>query len=188
MAGKKSGADAIAEPLANGAEPAPAASRRPKLAASRPDSRLPAKPPFPWEMIYLFARIFYDMRSRCEEALKPHGVTTMQFTIMATLERWSGLSSAELSRRFNVTPQTMGEMIGNLERRALVERLQDPANRRALRLNLTASGRKLVKLCNTAMDHVETQMLKGLSRREIEELRERLLSLNAHLGIGDERP
>ncbi len=38
------------------------------------------------------------------------------------------------------------------------------------------------------MDHVETQMLKGLSRREIEELRERLLSLNAHLGIGDERP
>ncbi len=79
-------------------------------------------------------------------------------------------------------------MIGNLERRLLVERTQDPANRRALRLSLTASGRKLVKLCNTAMDKVETQMLKGLSRREVEELRERLLSLNAHLGIGQDRP
>ena len=188
MAGKKTGADAIAKPLANAAVPASRTAARPKLATTRAEGHLPATPPFPWEMIYLFARIFYDMRSRCEEALKPHGVTTMQFTIMATLERWNGLSSAELSRRFNVTPQTMGEMIGNLERRLLVERKQDPANRRALRLNLTASGRKLVKLCNTAMDKVETQMLKGLSRREVEELRERLLSLNAHLGIGQDRP
>jgi DNA-binding MarR family transcriptional regulator len=149
-------------------------------------NRAPSAPPFPWEMIYLFARIFYDMRVRCEEALKPHAVTTMQFTIMATLERWNGLSSAELSRRFNVTPQTMGEMIGNLERRLLVERRQDPANRRALRLSLTTNGKRLVKLCNAAMDKVETQMLKGLSKREVEELRERMLSLADHLGIGRE--
>ena len=171
MRGKKSGEDAIRSPAA-------------KAKAAKPLP--PATPPFPWEMIYLFARIFYDMRGRCEDALKPYAVTTMQFTILATLGQWDGLSSAELSRRFNVTPQTMGEMIGNLERRLLVERRQDPANRRALRLSLTAAGVRLVKQCNVAMDKVETQMLKGLSKKEVDELRDRLMVLNTHLGIRNE--
>ncbi len=171
MRGKNSGKDA-SRPLAA------------KAKAAKPLP--PSKPPFPWEMIYLFARIFYDMRGRCEDALKPYSVTTMQFTILATLGQWQGLSSAELSRRFNVTPQTMGEMIGNLERRLLVERRQDPTNRRALLLSLTPDGAKLVKQCNVAMDKVETQMLKGLSKTEVDELRDRLLVLNTHLGISND--
>ncbi len=184
MRGKKSDAVAVRAPANAAPGPVRLRAARPKVVETPPEA--PRTSPFPWEMIYLFARIFYDMRNQCEEALKPNGVTTMQFTILATLERWSGLSSAELSRRFNVTPQTMGEMVGNLERRALVERRQDPANRRALRLRLTAAGRKLVKRGEAGMDKVETQMLKGLSRSQIDELRERLLILHSQLGAGSE--
>jgi len=182
MRGKKSDAVAVRAPANAAPGPARPRAARPKVVAASAEA--PRTPPFPWEMIYLFARIFYDMRNHCEEALKPSGVTTMQFTILATLARWNGLSSAELSRRFNVTPQTMGEMIGNLERRELVERRQDPANRRALRLSLTAAGRKLVKRGEAGMDKVETQMLKGLSRSQVDELRERLLTLHTQLGAG----
>jgi len=134
-------------------------------------------------MIYLLARIFYGMRNRCEDALRPYGLTPMQFTILATLGRWPDLSSAELSRRFDVTPQTMGEMIGNLERRRLLERSQDPANRRALLLSLTDDGRELVKTCNAAMGEVEAEMLSGLSQRELKDLRVRLGALHDHLGL-----
>jgi DNA-binding MarR family transcriptional regulator len=139
------------------------------------------EPPFRWGMIYLLARIFYAMRQRTEDALKPHNLTPMQFTIISTLGRRQGLSSAELSRRFSVTPQTMGEMIGNLERRSLVARVQDPANRRALKLNLTQEGERLLRLCETAMHDVEAAMFEDMSPREFEALRARMISLHGRL-------
>ena len=140
-------------------------------------------PPEKWGMIYLLARIFYAMRQRSEDALKPHNVTPMQFTILNSLRTWDGLSSAELSRRFGVTPQTMGEMIGNLERRALIARVQDPANRRALRLSLTAAGGRLLAACEGAMKAVEEEMFEDMSPRDLEALRGRMLGLHNHLGL-----
>lgn len=140
-------------------------------------------PPAKWGMIYVLARIFYAMRQKTEDALRPHNVTPMQFTIMGTLRSWDGLSSAELSRRFNVTPQTMGEMIGNLERRGLVDRVQDPANRRALRLSITPAGEQLYDACEAAMQAVEREMFANMSPRDAEALRARMLGLYGHLGL-----
>ena len=137
----------------------------------------------PWSMIYVFARLFYAVRLRSEDALKPYNLTPMQFTILHTLSRLSGMSSAELSRRFNVTPQTMGEMVANLERRALLVRGQDENNRRALRLTLTEDGRRLVKQCDADMGQVEAGLLEGLTPRQREELRATLGALHDHMGL-----
>ena len=143
----------------------------------------PDGPPEKWGMIYLLARIFYAMRQKSEDALRPHNLTPMQFTILNSLKTWQGLSSAELSRRFGVTPQTMGEMIGNLERRALVVRVQDPANRRALKLSLTPSGERLLDTCESAMQAVEADMFADMSPRDLEALRGRMVGLHNHLGL-----
>ncbi len=144
---------------------------------------VPLGPPDKWGMIYLLARIFYAMRQRSEDALGPNNLTPMQFTILASLKQWRGLSSAELSRRFGVTPQTMGEMIGNLERRALIVRVQDPSNRRALRLSLTPPGERMLEVCEAAMQTVEAQMFEHMSGRDLEALRQRLIGLHDHLGL-----
>ena len=146
----------------------------------------PNSPPEKWGMIYLLARIFYAMRQKSEDALRPHNLTPMQFTILSSLKRWDGLSSAELSRRFGVTPQTMGEMVGNLERRSLIARVQDPANRRALRLSLTAPGDRLLGVCEAAMQGVEVQMFEQMSSRDLEALRGRMIGLHDHLGLSFE--
>jgi DNA-binding MarR family transcriptional regulator len=144
---------------------------------------MPEGPPEKWAMVYLLARIFYAMRQKSEDALRPQNVTPMQFTILSALKRWDGMSSAELSRRFGVTPQTMGEMIGNLERRALIARVQDPSNRRALRLSLTPSGETLFGTCEAAMQAVEAEMFEQMSSRDLEALRGRMVSLYNHLGL-----
>jgi DNA-binding MarR family transcriptional regulator len=140
-------------------------------------------PPENWGLIYLLARIFYAMRQKSEDALRPYNLTPMQFTILDSLKRWNGLSSAELSRRFRVTPQTMGEMIGNLERRALIARVQDPANRRALRLSLTCAGEQLLASCATEMHAIEAKMFEQMSHRDIEGLKSRLRTLHDGLGL-----
>ena len=146
-------------------------------------SAVPVGPPDKWGMVYLLARIFYAMRQKSEDALRPHNLTPMQFTILSSLRRWRGLSSAELSRRFGVTPQTMGEMIGNLERRALIARVQDPTNRRALRLSLTTPGEHMLDVCETAMQAVEAHMFEEMSARDLDALRQRLIGLHDRLGL-----
>ncbi len=152
-------------------------------AASASGRKAPAAPPEKWGMIYLLARIFYVMRQRSEDSLRPHNLTPMQFTILHSLKSWDGLSSAELSRRFGVTPQTMGEMIGNLERRALIARVQDPANRRALKLSLTDAGGRALDICESAMQGVEAEMFEDMSSRDLEALRGRMIGLHNHLGL-----
>ena len=180
MSPKKSSAAAERLPDRAGSARARTAARNAPLEAIEdPQS---ANGPFPWSLIYLFARIFYAVRMRSEEALKPYSLTPMQFTILATLGRWPGLSSAELSRRFNVTPQTMGEMVANLERRSLVERGQDQSNRRALKLSLTDVGRALVRTCDAEMDKVEAEMVKGLTPTQRAELRASLAALHSEIG------
>lgn len=141
------------------------------------------EPPFRWGMVYLLARAFYALRERTEQALKPHNLTPMQFTILASLERWKGLNSAELSRRFKVTPQTMGEMIANLERRGLLVRLADPGNRRALKLELTADGVGLVDACTARVRQMELELFSTFSPEQVRELRTSLSALHLQLGI-----
>lgn len=181
MSSKKRAADPVAV-----LEPTERPRARP-AAASGPSADA-SKPPASWGMIYLLARIFYAMRHRTEDALKPYNLTPMQFTIMSTMSRFQGLSSAELSRRFRVTPQTMGEMIGALERRGLVVRAQDPANRRALRLDLTPEGVRLFHVCEAVMQEVEASMFEDMSPREQDALRARLVGLHARLGLAPSAP
>jgi DNA-binding MarR family transcriptional regulator len=138
--------------------------------------------PFEWGMVYLLARIFYGMRDRTEATLRPHNLTPMQFTILASLERWQDLTSAELSRRFKVTPQTMGEMIANLERRGLVVRREHPSNRRALRVALTAEGVLLLDACNARVRDMEADLFGAFTPKELAELRARLATLHLRLG------
>jgi len=141
------------------------------------------EPPFEWGMVYLLARLFYAVRDRTEATLRPHNLTPMQFTIMASLARWQGLTSAELSRRFKVTPQTMGEMIANLERRGLVARREDPGNRRALRVALTPKGGRLVDACNDRVREMEKELFGDFSPHELADLRTRLAALHLRLGV-----
>ena len=60
-----------------------------------------------------------------------------------------------LAGRTGLTHQSVGEMIAELERRGFVERLPDPADRRARLVTLTPEGRRLVRAAVTAIDAIE---------------------------------
>jgi DNA-binding MarR family transcriptional regulator len=139
--------------------------------------------PFRGGMVYLVARVFYEMKDRTEAVLQPAHLTPMQYTLLASIGRWEGMSSAELSRRFKVTPQTMGEMIAPLKRRGLVSPRPNPTNRRMQTLTLTDDGQRLVDDCSDRMRRMEMQMFSALSPGEVDDLRARLSALHAHLGI-----
>ncbi len=61
--------------------------------------------------------------------------------------------------------------------------MQDPANRRALRLSLTCAGEELLATCEIEMHAIEAKMFEQMSTREAEALKSRLQTLHDGLGL-----
>ena len=131
--------------------------------------------------LYLISYAFHASRTRLEKALRKYGLTGIQYTILDILSHQTGQSSAQLSRRFIVTPQTMGEMVAGLERRGLIKRVANPKNRRVLQTFLTADGERQLRQAVKDVARVETQVFKDMDAVSLRRLREILFRLNAHM-------
>src|SRR5919201_1928203 len=104
------------------------------------------------------------VRSRLRERF---GTTLPRLDLMAQLERHrEGLKMNELSRLLMVTGGNVTAIVDQLEKEALVERLDEPAGRRAFRIRLTRAGEKTFG--EMAREHEEwvVEMLSGLTRKE----------------------
>jgi DNA-binding MarR family transcriptional regulator len=81
------------------------------------------------------------------------------------------LSSAQLSRRFEVTPQTMFKLLAPLRRKGLIARRGVNSDRRALEVSLTPAGRRVLAQCEAAIDALEAELFRGFTGRELRNLR-----------------
>ena len=109
------------------------------------------------------------------------GTTLPRFDLMAQLERHrEGLKMNELSRLLMVTGGNVTAIVDQLEKEGLVERLDEPADRRAFRIRLTKSGDKTFAEMARAHEEWVVSLLSGLSRREHEELLKLLAKLKIH--------
>ena len=121
--------------------------------------------------LYLVHVLTHATRARLDGALEPFGVSSFQFTVLSVIARNEGLSSAALSQRFHVTPQAMGELVQLLERKGLIQRKEDPKNRKILRLKLTVAGNEVWKATNAVVTAFEHTLFAGRSEAEIAMLR-----------------
>jgi DNA-binding MarR family transcriptional regulator len=107
--------------------------------------------------------------------------TLPRFDLMAQLERHrEGLKMNELSRLLMVTGGNVTAIVDQLEKEGLVERLDEPDDRRAFRIRLTRKGEK--SFAEMASEHEEwvVELLAGLSKREQDELLKLLAKLKSH--------
>jgi DNA-binding MarR family transcriptional regulator len=123
----------------------------------------------------------YALRSMLDARLRAVSMTGIQYTILSLVERHEGISSAELSRRFFVTAQTMNEIINGMVQRGLLSRKEDPGNKRILRLRLSARGRKTLTECDAIADAIEHAAFDWMTTDEQEKLRESLRALTQGL-------
>ncbi|MCX5388948.1 MarR family winged helix-turn-helix transcriptional regulator [Streptomyces sp. NBC_00094] len=136
----------------------------------------------PPSLLYSVKQVELATRARLDELLKPSGVTALQYTALTVLERRDGMSSAELARNSFVTPQSMSDLVGALERRGLIARSPDPASRRRHVISLTGEGRALLALHAQAVKELEDEMLTGFTARERTAFRDFLNRSRAALG------
>jgi DNA-binding MarR family transcriptional regulator len=130
----------------------------------------------PPTLLYLMKQVELAVRARLDELVRPAGLTALQYTALTVLERHPDLTSAHLARNSFVTAQTMADMVTSLRDRRLIDRHQDPGDRRRLVLSLTEDGRALLDRYRPAVADLEAEMLGDLSVNQANDLRASLLS------------
>lgn len=100
------------------------------------------------------------------------GVTGAQWKVMFRLTRKPGLRQTDLAELLDLEPITLSRIIDRLEEAGLVERVADPADRRAWRLHVTAKAQPLVEKLRAIADEMTAEVFAGIDRKDIETTRQ----------------
>jgi DNA-binding MarR family transcriptional regulator len=125
---------------------------------------------------YLLKRAQAALHAALAARLREHGVTVAQYAVLAAVGEEPGLSNAELARRAFVTPQTMNQVLRELEDKSWVTRQPHPGHGRILQAGLTAQGRAALRACHQAASAIEDRMLARLSPAHRRQLADMLLT------------
>ena len=118
------------------------------------------------------------VRSRLRERF---ATTLPRFDLLSQLERYpEGLKMNALSRLLMVTGGNVTGIVDQLVKEGLVERLDEPADRRAFRIRLTRSGEKSFAEMARAHEEWVIELLAGVSRKEQDELLRLLAKVKSH--------
>ncbi|GLR88319.1 transcriptional regulator [Bradyrhizobium iriomotense] len=114
---------------------------------------------------YLLRQAQAAVRLSMERSLADLGVTPPQFAVLTMLKAYPGLSGAEVARLTFLTPQTVGVIIGNLERDGAIRKSPHPVHGRILQWTLTARGKALLKTCRERVLALEQRLAAGLDAK-----------------------
>ena len=91
--------------------------------------------------------------------------------------RPGGSRLTELAAGAGMTPQSMGEIVDELEGLRYVERRPDPSDRRAKLITLTGRGRAAVDAGEAAIVGIEADIVDVLGQDQVEQLRAMLMRI-----------
>ena len=100
------------------------------------------------------------LRRRLRQVPVADVLTFPQTAALGRLDRGGPAAAADLARQEQITPQSMGATLGELEARGLVNRQRDPDDGRRILLSISATGRRELNRRRNA--RVE-QLAKGLA-------------------------
>lgn len=117
-----------------------------------------------WQTAHLIGR-------GIDDALEEFRLTPAQFGAVVHIGREPGISAAELSRRINVTPQSVQTALLPLLKRGWVQRRPHPVHGRVLGNYLTPKGTAAAQQAGDAVTAFDEQLLSALSAHEQAQLK-----------------
>lgn len=112
---------------------------------------------------YKLKRTQHILRLCMDEELKFLELTTPQYSVLAQAELNPGISSAVLAKSAFITPQTMNQIVLNLEKRGLIFRQNCARNQRILCTELTDKGKHIVSQAHEIIKKCEMRMMSTFS-------------------------
>ena len=121
---------------------------------------------------YLLKHAQLALTERTTAALAPLGINGRELAVLTVLGDGPALAQQQAAGKLNVDRTTMVDLVDALERKGLVERRSDPADRRRNLVHLTAEGQRT--LDEGERLYQETERALRLSDAELKELKDLL--------------
>ena len=99
--------------------------------------------------------------------LKDTGVTRIQWIAMYYVYRHQIISQRELSILMNVKDSSAGRLLDQLERNAMISRIQSKTDRRVTLIELTDNGRALFDKILPYGDAFNNELTNGIDQAEL---------------------
>jgi len=115
---------------------------------------------------------------RFDEALRPHGLTNGQFSLLMALNRPHPPRIGEIASFLAMDRTTLTANLKPLERRGLVEVVADPADRRGRRVQLNENGRDVLVSALPVWRETHDEIDRLLGEAKVDQIRAILLALS----------
>lgn len=110
--------------------------------------------------------------------LRRHGVTLPMYRVLATLARHDDQRLGDLAELADMEVSTLSRLIGTMQSRRLVSRRRSGKDARAVRIRISDPGKTLAQKLIAAATSYETAMTKGLTPRQLQELKKALAQID----------
>ena len=127
----------------------------------------------------LLLRVARGLRQRGAAVTAPWDLAPHHARALRVVARHGQVRPGRIAAHLRVAPRSVTDVVDALEKRGLVERAPDPADRRATVVTLTASGRRLVDRIDEARREDAHAFFARLSERDQAILRRVLTTLDA---------
>jgi len=120
-------------------------------------------------LIFLLGHARHRIYLRLDQALLDRvGVTTAQIGALFFLKNNDGCLLSQMGRGLMLDKSAITGLVDRLEKKAMIERRNDPTDRRAIRLHLTRSGRDAAAKALPVVKQLNRAIKEGFSPEEIE--------------------
>lgn len=128
---------------------------------------------------YLLKRAFLDLEDLHATQLAPWRINVRELAVLLLLDGHEPESQQQAAGRLGVDRTTMVALLDGLERKGLIARQADAADRRRNVIVLTGTGQQTLEGARAASDDAERQLLGSLSTSEARTLRRLLAKVAA---------
>jgi len=133
------------------------------------------------EFVFAMHDVARLLRTLADQRARAVSMTRAQWSVLKRLEINQGAKQAELAEQLDLQPITLARLVDKLAKLGLVERRDDPYDRRANRLYLTEQAAPVLERLNDLGETLIGQALKGFDGFEIAALHKSMERIKANL-------
>ena len=115
-----------------------------------------------------------------DQKLAPLDISHAQWFVVMLLGDGTAATAAELCKLVVYNPGAMTRLLDRLEKKGVLRRVRIRGDRRSVRLELTAEGRRLYPRILQALVEVFNRLLRGFSERDVRQLEDLLKRMVAN--------
>jgi DNA-binding MarR family transcriptional regulator len=141
------------------------------MSASGSDTPIAARRPGPPKELlssasFLLKRLGFAIKERANRAYEDVGLTPYDHAVLALLDEEPRETQAMIADALGYDRSHLVGVLDELERRGLIERRRDPADRRRHLVSLTADGKRALSRLRTVARRLDDEFFEPLSPEE----------------------